>query len=1034
MLPMRLIVTSLLIGITGNCLAEAPSFSREIQPILSNKCYFCHGPDPSHREAGLRLDRFEDAIAALEESAGHAIVPGDPAASMIIVRMRSKDPDTVMPPPRSHLAMEPQEIRLIERWIEAGAVYEDHWAFTPLPAEVAVPEPPNPAAVRNEIDHFVHARLARETLGPSPEAPAARLLRRVSIDLTGLPPMPAEIESFDPAGFEATVERLLASPHYGETMALQWLDAARYADSYGYQSDKLMPQWPWRDWVIQAFNENLPYDQFATWQLAGDLLPDAGRDQVLATAFNRLHRMTEEGGTIHEEMRVEGVADRIHTFGTTFLALTMECSRCHDHKYDPISARDYYALGAFFNSIAERGTYGHQNIVPGPALLLPNPAQEQQMAEAAAAVAAAAETLAAAMAEATPAEWPAELAALPGRVAQFNFDADDDPAANIGGLPLVDSPTGKAVRLDGDAGVSIPGLLEHDWPQPWTVDVVLRDPVANTDPVLVWHRSFGTDAGYNGIECFLADGRIEVRLVRDWPGSAVARITGPAITKDRWHRVSVTWDGSGLADGLAIYIDGELQPSTPTADRRLRQSITLRSHGNGAFTLGERFRERGFTGGEIDSLAVFGRVLAPLEVAELHQPGTLAAALADPAAAGDGLAMVFRAAHHAGVAEAREALRAARQRLLEIGNGVHTVAVMDDTPEPRPTWILERGVYDAPRSDENRVTRDTFEHILPPFPDDHPRNRLGLARWLTQPDHPLTARVFVNRVWQHFFGTGLVATSDNFGFQGSPPSHPELLDWLARDFVASGWDIKHLCRTIVLSATYRQESTPGPELRQRDPDNILLARGPARRLAAEPIRDLALAASGTLVPRLGGPPVSPYQPGDLWRESNSMSPAYRQSSGEDLFRRSIYSVWKRTAPLANAVIFDAAGRETCEVSRTSTNTPLQALVLLNDPQFVEPSRALAAAVMAEHPDDAAERLASAFLRLTARRPDAREAEILAAALEQQRGFFHGKPEETAAFLATGSIPADAALDPAELAATTVICQAILNLDAAIWKR
>ena len=992
------------------------SFSREIRPILSNKCYYCHGPDGSKREAGLRLDTYEGATAVIEESKARAIVPGDPAASEMIRRIRLTDPEEIMPPPESHLTLGKEEAELLEKWIMQGAKYEKHWAFTPLPASVAVPEIPAGMSARNEIDHFVIARLAQEKLAPSREADPLRLLRRVSFDLTGLPPTPEEISSFETSKFETAVDRLLASPHFGETMALEWLDAARYADSYGYQSDLLSGQWPWRDWVIRAFNENLPYDQFATWQLAGDLLPDATRDQILATAFNRLNRMTQEGGSIHEEYRVEGVSDRVHTFGTTFLALTLECSRCHDHKYDPISARDYYSIGSFFNSIPERGVYSDQKITPGPALMLPAPDQKTQIRAAEKAVAAAQAALPQTI-------GPADRVALfdfePSKKPDVSPNRVDGPAkeAKIGGLKTTTAPGGRAVVLDGDQGISIPGLLTEDWPQPWTVDLVLRDTVANPEPVVLWQRTFGTDAGYNGYDCTLASGRIEVRIARDWPGAAVGVITAPIVGKDQWHRVSITWDGSGRAAGLAVYVDGKPVPTEITTDR-LRQSVIDRTYGNGNFTLGERFRDRGFRGGEIDSLSVFNGALAPLEIAKLQQPGKTELAVVPPQ-----------------VREARQKLQAARQALVDIESKVRTVAVMDETPVPRPTWILPRGVYSTPHTPENEVTRNTFSQILPPFPAAAPRDRLGLAKWLTQPDHPLTSRVFVNRIWQHFFGTGLVPTSDNFGFQGTAPSHPELLDWLARDFVSHGWDVKRLCRQIVLSATYRQDSRLRPGLREKDPANILLARGPARRLAAEPVRDLALAASGQLVSKTGGPPVSPYQPGpDLWRESNSMSPSYQQSKGDDLRRRSIYSVWKRTAPLPNALLFDAAGRETCSVKRTSTNTPLQALVLLNDPQFIEPSRALAEVVLRDHPDDTNARITAAFLRLAGRQPDSRELDLLSQLLTQQLDVFKAKPDSAKAFLKIGEKTTDAAINPAILAANTVLCQTILNLDAVIWNR
>jgi len=467
----------------------------------------------------------------------------------------------------------------------------------------------------------------------------------------------------------------------------------------------------------------------------------------------------------------------------------------------------------------------------------------------------------------------------------------DGPAkeAKINGLKTTAAPGGRAMVLDGDQGISIPGLLTADLPQPWTVDLVLRDTAANPEPVVLWQRTFGTDAGYNGYDCSLAGGRIEIRIARDWPGSAVGVITAPVVGKDQWHRVSVTWDGSGRAAGLAVYVDGKPVPVEITTDR-LRQSVIARIYGSGDFTLGERFRDRGFRGGEIDSLGVFDSALYNSDIAELPQPGKTELAVIPPE-----------------IREAREKLRAARQRLVDIESKVRTVAVMDETPVPRPTWILPRGDYSTPHTPEHDVARDTFSQILPPFPAAAPRDRLGLAKWLTQPDHPLTSRVFVNRVWQRFFGTGLVPTSDNFGFQGTAPSHPELLDWLARDFVSHGWDVKRLCRQIVLSATYRQDSRLRPELREKDPANVLFARGPARRLAAEPVRDLALAASGQLVSKTGGPPVSPYQPGpDLWRESNSMSPAYQQSKGDDL----------RRTPPASPTSFASSNR--CSPRRSTT--------------------------------------------------------------------------------------------------------------------
>jgi hypothetical protein len=1040
---------ALLLLCTGPLAAaeQAVSYAYEVQPILSDKCFACHGPDGAKRDSGLRLDTAEGAYGPLKEASGSAIVPGDPAKSVAWQRILSKDPEQVMPPPSSHLTLSDAEKDVLRRWIEQGAKYEPHWSFQPLPDQVSLPQPKDAAWAKGGLDRFVLARLEKEGIAPSTEADPLRWLRRATLDLTGLPPSPEEIAAFQQNPDKpAAVERLLASPRFGEHFAVPWLDGARYADSYGYQSDLLTAFWPWRDWVIRSLNANLPIDRFFTEQLAGDLLPDATRDQVLATTFNRLHRLTQEGGSVQQEFLVENMADRIHTFGSVFLALTMECTRCHDHKYDPVTARDYYSLGAFFNSIPERGFYSSADIQPSPSLLLPDAEQEKRLNELKQAVAAAQAAVEARRAG-SDADFDAWLATAPAAHAppdlasHVSFDGEGpasqlgDPAAgkeaNGNGLPRVPGVSGAAVRFDGDTGVSLPGRLEYDRGDPWTIDLHLRDTAANPATVVLLHRSFGTDVGFNGLELLLTGGHLEARVVRDWPGNAVGiRATTP-IPRDQWVRVSWTYDGSSSPDGLRLYLDGRPLATEATADT-LWKSITTRGHGDGVATIGQRFRERGFLDGEVDELRIFKRALAPLEVAALGDPAAWTAALADRAGRRAELKEVWLGAIDPAHREARAALQKARAAVIAAENGVLEIPVMRETREPRPAHLLARGAYDAPRSKENEVTRDVFSQILIPFPPDAPRNRLGLARWLTDPRHPLTARVFVNRVWANFFGSGIVESTDNFGLQGSLPSHPELLDWLARDFIAGGWDLKRLCREIVLSATYGQDSRPRPELKERDPANRLLARGPARRLGSEQIRDLALASSGLLRHRDGGPSVSPYQPGeDLWRESNSMSPAYRRSNGDDLHRRSLYSVWKRTAPLPNMMAFDSPTREVCSIRRPQTNTPLQALVLLNDPQFVEAARALAAKV---HPLPAGERLAAAFTACASRPPTSRESELLAALHDEQLALFKSKPDEAKKLLAIGDSPAARDLDPAEAAALTVVCQAILNLDAAIWNR
>lgn len=1048
---------------------KALSFDRQVRPILSDKCYPCHGPDAEAREADLRLD----TQAGLLE---HIVVPGQPYGGEFVARIMSDDPDVQMPPPDSKLALSDEQKRILRQWIAEGASFTEHWAFQPVPASVPLPDvvrgpetraPQDERWPRQPLDRFVLARLEAEGLQPTRRADPLRLLRRMTLDLTGLPPTAdacrnfaqAAAEDLD-AAIEQVVDRLLASPAFGEHLAVAWLDAARYADSYGYQSDQLNTQWPYRDWVVRALNNNLPFDQFLTWQLAGDLLPNPTRDQILATAFNRLHRMTNEGGSIAEEWLVENAADRVHTFGTAVLGLTLECARCHDHKYDPITMRDYYSLMSFFNSIDENGLYDHAAKVPSPSLLLPTPEQEAQI-EAARKQAIEAEAVAARVqsgddAEARFEQWisqpPQQVTNDVDLVAYYAFDGDAAELTNAvprsaekpghgngAGLPRVAGIRGQAVQFDGDQGATFPDVFPVDRWDEFTLDFWLRDNARNPLPVVVLQRTFGTDVGYNGFDLLLSGGTLEVRFYRVWPGNGIGVRSTQPIAAGEWQHVSVTYDGSSSSRGLRLFLAGKELPTTIVRDRMQKRAL-LGTYGAGQLTLGQRFRDRGFRDGAIDELRIFERALVPLEISNLHDGASLSAAAAEPTSQQAALREFYFSAIDGPARAARRALRDARQKFVEAEEPVQEVPVMQELPAPRPTYVLARGAYDAPKTEANRVDRDTFAGALIPFPHDAPRNRLGLARWLTDPRHPLTARVFVNRLWANFFGRPLMTTPENFGQQGAAPSHPELLDWLARDFVEpadgdAGWDIKRLCRMIVLSATYQQDSRATPELRQRDPENVLLARGPSRRLSGEQIRDLALAAAGLLEARQGGPPVSPYQPGgDLWRETNTMSPAYQQSVGRDLYRRSLYSVWKRTTPLPNMLAFDAPTREVCTVARSRTNTPLQALALLNDVQFVEAARALASEVSQAHAD-LNERIGAAFLRLTGRGPNAVELELLTSVYDEQRKLFADTAEQDAArFVALGDLPANADLSPVELAALTVTCQTILNLDATVYER
>jgi hypothetical protein len=1024
-------------------------FDREVRPILSDKCYRCHGPDAESRQADMRLDRRDGIPEGV-------LIPGKPEESELIARITSEDDDERMPPPDSRLTLSTEEKAVLAQWIKEGAEFTEHWFFRPLPARVEVPAVAGDAWPHVAIDRFILARLEKERLVPSPPADPLRLLRRATLDVKGLPPTPEEIRAFEKASaadanaaYEQTVDRLLASPAYGEHMAVAWLDAARYADSYGYQSDQLNTQWPYRDWVVRAFNANLPYDKFLAWQLAGDLLENPTTDQVLATAFNRLHRLTNEGGSIAEECLADNAADRVQTFGTTLLGLTVECARCHDHKYDPISTRDYYSLSAFFNSIDENGMYDHATKVPAPSLLLPTVEQQAALDAGERQIDGAESALAQAIDAAGDPfdDWLAQPNAVhepPGQTAYESFEGDLEVSSAEDLEPKKDSKAthiervtgvqGKAVCFNGDVGVYFRNGFDVDRWDTFSLDFWLRDTVRNPEPVVVLQKTHGTDVGYNGFDVMLADGVIELRMYRVWPGNGIGVRSLEPLSKDRWTHLSVTYDGSSRAAGLRLYVDGKKSPTVVLRDR-IHKSAVAPANGKGYLTLGGRFRDRGFKGGEMDELRVFDRVLAPLEIQDLHDGQSLEGAIADSQHHQQELLEYYVAAIDGNVRAKRADLRDARRKLVQVEDGIQEVPVMEELTEPRPTYILPRGAYDAPKTDANRVHRDAFEGVLPPFPTDAPRNRLGLAEWVTDPNHPLSARVFVNRIWSNFFGRGLVATPENFGRQGAAPTHPELLDWLARDFVDHGWDVKRLCRQILLCSTYRQDSRMRPDVGDRDPENLLLARGPSHRLSAEEIRDVALAASGLLNPEMGGPPVSPYQPGtDLWRESNAMSPPYEQSVGKSLYRRSLYSVWKRTSPLPNMSAFDAPTREVCVVTRGRTTTPLQALVLLNDVQFVEAARALAQLAGANHAavDD---RIDEAFLRLTGREPDATEANLLRQLYEEQRTLFADNPQQDAIkYIQLGDSKPDSKLAPADLAALTVTCQVIFNLDATIYER
>jgi len=1045
--------------------AETPvSFARDVLPVLSDNCFHCHGPDEKARKARLRLDTKEGAFRVSDDVA--VIVPGKSDSSELVRRILSDDPDEQMPPPDGVRRLTPAQKQTLKRWVDQGAKWGTHWAFEPA---VRPPEPevPDPAWVRNSIDRFIAARLAQEGLTPQRQADKARLLRRITLDLTGLPPTLAELDAFladhSASAYEKVVDRLLASPRYGERMASDWLDIARFADTHGYQMDRFRPMHSYRDWVITAFNENLPFDQFATWQLAGDLLPNATKDQRLATAFNRLHSQNEEGGIVEEEFRVAYIVDRVNTMGTAFLGMTFECNRCHDHKYDPLSQKEYYQLFAFFQNIDESGqTTYFTDAMPVPTMLLSTDEQDATLARLQDEIRRREEELdrAKRLGRRNPmANWLGAEIAPPrpiGCIAHFSFEslvknqvanlvdaksfgkASDNPA-------LVEGPSGKAASLSGENGFVFPGLGDVARVDPFSLSIRVR-PGELAERAVVVHKSRAPiDAGSRGWELLLESGRVAFGLHHMWPGNSVKVRTVEQLAKDAWATIAITYDGSSKASGIRVYIDG--RPSKLEVIRDgLWKDITYGGD-EPDLAIGFRFRDNGFRSGQVDDFYLFNRELTAIEVAGLSgtRPPTPDATAGHKAkttgvgAAGGGrghprsqvgLVDYFVNVMDPNVAAARQALQAARKAQSDFINPIPEAMVMKELPTPKPAHVLKRGNYNELGEPVSAGT----PAVMPPFPADQPRNRLGLARWLIDPQHPLTARVTVNRLWQQMFGRGLVETSDNFGSTGAIPTHPELLDFLARTFVDDfKWDQKRFLKYIAMSATYRQASRPTADALAKDPTNQLLSHMPARRLTAEMLRDQALATSGLLVEKLGGPSVRPYQPDGLWDIAMGR-PKYDQGHGEDLYRRSLYTYIKRTVAPPAMLTFDAADRSYCTVKRQTTSTPLQALVLLNDVQIVEASRKVAERMLTEGGDEDRSRARWTFQLITGRQPSDREAAVLTSLLQEQRDLFAAEKQAAAELLKVGEYKTDPKLDPTEVAAGSVLAQAIFNHDDAVMRR
>jgi hypothetical protein len=1070
--------------------AKKVNFNRDIRPILSDNCFTCHGPDEKQRMANLRLDETEGLFT--DRGGYKIIVPGRAAESRLYQKVSSKDEAVRMPPVYSGRTLTEKQIELIKEWIDQGAKWDAEWSFV-APQRPPIPDVKDKSWVRNPIDNFILARLEAEGLKPSPEADRATLLRRLSFDLTGLPPTPAEIDSFladkSPDAYEKRVDQLLASPHYGERMAMQWLDLARYSDTHGYHIDSLREMWPWRDWVIKAYNQNMPFDEFTIEQLAGDLLPNATLEQKIATGFNRNHMINFEGGAIPREYQVEYVVDRVSTTSTAWLGLTMGCARCHDHKYDPIKQKDFYRFYAFFNTVPERGLDGYTGNAD-PVLELPSPEQKRQLADLEDRIA---KTLAAVPEKEivkVENEWrKTRLATIPkppasGLAAHYEFEGNladtsghgRDAKVIRGDVIYEDGSPGKAAELSGETQVDFGKTGDFDRNEPFALGVWadLYGPVIKGVDIL---QKRDASANWRGYEISFDDiaftGNqkrnfyIAIRLANRWPEDAIEVKSKERLLMDSFHHFLVNYDGSGRAAGLKLFVDGR-----PFATRVVKDHLTGSFRTPAALVIGDKRIGRPYKG-KIDDLRIYTRALDGAEVenlALLVPARALLAELADKPVQEvvtlqpekgpeepeigeppksmtkeEKEAQLLRT-HQAWLSEyflTHEApehyrkayaeikrLRAEKERLKK---SIPTTMVMAEMKKPRETHILIRGQYDNP----GEKVEPGVPSFLPPLPPGAPLNRLTLAKWLVDPKNPLTARVAVNRYWQSYFGIGIVKTSEDFGSQGEPPSHPQLLDWLATEFVHSGWNIKALQRLIVTSATYRQSSRVTPELLERDPENRLLARGPRFRLPAEMIRDNALAASGLLNDKIGGPSVFPYQPKGLWEEmaigEGFSGQSYTPSSGRDLYRRSMYNVWKRTVPPPALVTFDAPDREKCIARRSVTNTPLQALVLMNDPTYMEASKMLAQYAIRQAGKDPAKRLEFEFRRATDRRPNAQERQILLGIAQQELAEYRQDKASALKLLSAGETKCDPRLDPSELAAWTIVASTILNLDKTITK-
>ena len=1070
---------------TGITTPKPIDFDRDIRPILSTNCFHCHGPDSSHREADLRLDTHSGATAARDE--GPAIVPGHPEKSLLVTRITSKDNDERMPPADSGRSLTAEQIDLLERWVAAGAPWTEHWAFV-SPKRPALPRVSDPAWSNNPVDPFVYATLQQAGLKPNQEADRRVLIRRVTLDLTGLLPTPQEVDAFvadtAPHAYEKVVDRLLASPRYGEHRGRYWLDYVRYGDTQGIHSDSYQSRWPYRDYVIRAFNEDKPYDQFTREQLAGDLLPPERVDQLVATGMVRCGIATGEGGTIVEELKCNLKRERVEAFGAVYMGMTTGCAVCHDHKYDPLSTKDFYALTAFFNNIAEKPATDDRSDWP-PNLLVPKEPNRASYDAALAKRAAAMRGLQARRAKADEliqawiaAGGPRSVAAQ-GLVLRLRLDENPNDASEAGSLlhnsapgasPATFSTTGPkphwgeetwlwpTFRLETNTRLDLGQIGDFEKDQPFACGGWIK--VRNVPDVAngnVWNPPGGAliskmdnAHGHRGWNIYYEKGTILVQLASTWPNAISIRTTGTTekrgifspieesgeaskktvtVPRGNWTHIFFTYDGSGKAAGVKIYINGHLQKVAvehDTLNGSIRNEIPT--------WLARRHDGQPMQGTAYQDIRMYRRALSADEVARLLREDVAAEIVArkKPNQWTEDERAVIEDHYFAAVDKESLALTSQMAdlevELEKLGAGGNLTLVCREKPGMAYADVLSRGNFTA------RVARvrPNVPSFLPPLPVDAPRNRLGLADWVVSKDNPLTARVTVNRAWQELFGFGLVATSEDFGTVGQRPSHPELLDWLAVDFVESGWKLKRIYKMLVMSATYRQSAKATAEAIAKDPQNRLLSRGPRFRMDGEILRDCALQASGLLREKLGGPSVKPYQPSGVWGGAFGGG-GYAQDHGESLYRRSLYTFWKRMAPMPNLEAFDATDRTSSCIRRQRTDTPLAALVLMNDPQYLEAARNLAVRILKEDGSTPESRLDFLGRVLLAHEFSPADRETLLVALQRFTAKFAKDETKAKALLAVGESPVDAKVPAIEQAIWMMMVTTVMNMDATINK-